>query len=250
MKKFAIMVALALPLAFASCGDDNDTTITLDQTAVNLEYGKSVKVKASEGGVAWGSSNEFVATVNDKGEIEAEHVGTAVITATKNGATAKCTVTVTATNNNFTLPILNWGASVNDVKSAVETQFKDLSLLTGSADGLTYTQPAQAYPWYLYIFKNGGLAGSMLAVDEDMDESLDLEGFIEQRYEEVDETEEGFVYVNANTIGEATLAVIYSYDADLEAVTATWMLPEHTKAGIYDKMVVRDLKTMLKGAKK
>lgn len=244
MKKFAMIMALALPLAFASCGDDDETTITLDQSNVSLDYGKNIKLKASEGGVTWGSSNDFVAKVNDKGEVEAEHAGTCTITATKNGSTARCTVTVVPTNNNFDLPILNWGASVADVKNAV----KDLNLLIDDPDALTYTKAAQAYPWYIYTFMNGGLAGSMLAVDTTMDENMDLEGFLDQRYEVVDETDTQYIYANANSVAEATLVIKYGYDADIDAVTANWMAPSHTKAGIIDPVIEGNLKAIYKKA--
>ena len=49
-----------------------------------------------EGAITWESSNTSYATVDDDGKVTAVGAGTAIITATSNGATASCTVVVSA----------------------------------------------------------------------------------------------------------------------------------------------------------
>lgn len=246
MKKLALLLTLALPLAFASCGDEDDTVITLDQTSVNLDYGKTLKLKASEGGVTWGSSNEFVATVDNKGEITAKHIGSATITATKDGSTARCTVTVAPTNNFFNTYI-TWGSSKAAVKAAMSS---DLTLLVDNENQLMYTNPAQAYPWYGFIFVDGSLDGSAVYFTDAQFDSEDFNGYLAQRYTKIGEYDgEGVLYVNAPTVSAASESAIVEYDGDEDVWTVTYQPVKNTKSQAVDIMIHRQLKALYKEAK-
>jgi hypothetical protein len=83
------------------------TKVTLDQTKVSLEEGKTVTLKATpktsgkkpNKTLKWTSSKTDVATVSSKGVVTAKKAGTTVITAQATDGTNKkatCTVTVTA----------------------------------------------------------------------------------------------------------------------------------------------------------
>lgn len=230
MKKLALMLVMALPFVFASCGDDKEeVNVTLDQTSVDINFGGTATVKASEKGCVWSSSNDFVATVDNNGVIKAEHAGTATITASKDGSTATCEVTVKATNNNFNLPILDWGATMATVKSKVT----GLTLAREDATTLVYTTNGE-FPIYVYGFANDALKASTLSVSEEMDDDktgLDLYGFLAQRYALVSEDETSYTFADANTLTDADMAVLYTFDADSESVIATWTPVDHTKSG-------------------
>ena len=88
MKKFFLLLAVALPMFFAtSCGDDNDESLTLDQTNVTIDYQKTLELKASEKNGTWASTNDFVASVDQKGKVTAHHEGVATISYNKDGKT-------------------------------------------------------------------------------------------------------------------------------------------------------------------
>lgn len=79
------------------------TGITISQTSLNLKTGESAKLEAAVApedannkNVAWTSSDSSVVTVDNDGNLNAVHAGTAVITVTseEGGFTAECTVTV------------------------------------------------------------------------------------------------------------------------------------------------------------
>lgn len=77
------------------------TGITLSQTSLSLEEGKSATLtatvqpsNATDKTVSWSSSNTSVATISN-GVVTAVKEGTATITASAGGKTAQCTVTVT-----------------------------------------------------------------------------------------------------------------------------------------------------------
>lgn len=75
-----------------------ETSVTLDKTAVTLAAGKNVTLRATvkpanAGAVVWSSSDSKVATVVN-GKVTAKKAGTAKITAKVGNKTATCTVTV------------------------------------------------------------------------------------------------------------------------------------------------------------
>ena len=76
------------------------TGITLDQTSMTLDKGTTGKLTAtlspegSTGVIHWTSSNDNVASVDQDGTVSAKNSGTVKITATVNGLSASCDVTV------------------------------------------------------------------------------------------------------------------------------------------------------------
>ena len=79
------------------------TGITLSQTSLSLEVGKTATLTATvqpsdatDKTVSWSSSNSAVATVSSSGVVTAVKEGSATITASAGGKQATCTVTVKA----------------------------------------------------------------------------------------------------------------------------------------------------------
>ena len=78
------------------------TGVVLDRTALNMVYGTSetltatvTPLNASERTVTWISDNTAVATVDSNGKVIAIGVGSATVTASAGGKSARCTVVVT-----------------------------------------------------------------------------------------------------------------------------------------------------------
>ncbi len=78
-------------------------SVTLNKAAVELQVNQGVALTATAAPnvplpreTAWSSNNPAVATVDENGVVKAVAPGTAIITATVDGKTASCTVTVTA----------------------------------------------------------------------------------------------------------------------------------------------------------
>lgn len=232
MKKFALMLTLALPFAFASCGDDEKEISIEGNQVVELNYDAETTLKASEKNGTWASNNEFVATVDKDGKVKANHVGEAVITVSKDGVSASVKVNVKPIYNDFTFPILTWGANMATVKSNVPAT---LTLAGESNNVLTYVTNGN-YPFYIYAFESDKLASSSLTVSIDDDEAL--EAWFEQYYGYVADTDDydgGLLYADAATLANATNAVIYYpiFDEGSEepaAVSLIWTAVDHTKA--------------------
>lgn len=73
----------------------NQTTATLFSNSTPMTMTLSVNGAPEGAAVMWSTSNDNVATVDENGKVTAKNNGTAIITATVNGMTADCTVTVT-----------------------------------------------------------------------------------------------------------------------------------------------------------
>lgn len=86
------------------------TGLTLDKTSLELEYGQKGQLTAtvipsdSTDTVTWSSDKPEVATV-ENGQVTAEGIGSATITATAGSKTAKCEVNVKKASQNGTLKI-------------------------------------------------------------------------------------------------------------------------------------------------
>ena len=119
MRKFTLVLsALSVLCAAVACGPKEDpvvavTGITLSQSSVSLEEGASVSLtatvspsNATDKNVIWSSSYPGVATVSG-GVVTAVSAGTASITATAGGKSAKCEVNVTAKEVSVTGVTLN-----------------------------------------------------------------------------------------------------------------------------------------------
>lgn len=248
MKKFVLMLALALPCVLASCSDENNdpTIISLDKSAVTIDYGETTTLKASEKKAEWSSSNEFVATVDKDGKVEAKHVGQTTISATKDGVSATCVVTVNPTNNAFNT-ILAWGSTQQQIQSQVPT---DLQLFIASPDELLYTLENEEYPWYGFIFEDGKLAGSSLYFTDQMFDDNDFNGYINQRYTSLGNEEDGKLYGNGYTRADSDIALIVNWDTEDEVWVATWQPMTHVGTKALGLSMAQRAKALYKKAKK
>lgn len=102
MKYIKFIALAAAAFMFAACEEKTEgvTNVTLDQSAVQIEVGKTVTLTATvepagAAEVTWESSNTAVATV-DGGVVTGVAEGTAIIAASADGKTASCIVTVVA----------------------------------------------------------------------------------------------------------------------------------------------------------
>ncbi len=239
MKKFAWMLALALPVAatFTSCGDDDETSITLNASTASVNYDNTIELKASEKNAVWSSSDEFIATVDSKGVVKGHHVGEAIITASKDGASASCKITVNETNHDYVLPLMKWNASYTAIKNEVNNlvfdaensvENKTLVYGTGSVDG---------FPWYIYEFNTTGLSSSSFTVDfTDEDSYTDVCDYLDQYFKQISFDDETFVttYANANSVAEAKIVARVAADFDYNTITAAFTPNNGTRSSIND----------------
>ncbi|MBE6314730.1 MAG: hypothetical protein E7079_07245 [Bacteroidales bacterium] len=234
MKKFFVAMAFALPLVFASCEKNDEPIVLPEGVSINVYETDALEVAGE-----WTSSNEFVATVDKKGNVTAHHVGEAVLTVIDGTQTATCKVVVNPVNTSYTLPSFAWGSDVKAVKNYCST----LTLLEENTDEegvciLSYLTGSD-FPGYIYFVAPEGLAASSIVVD--INDTENWEAFMYQYFADLEEDEEWFYLINANTVAEATIAVQYGWN-DETSIIATFMpLTEETRSG--------DIKEMFKNIK-
>lgn len=230
MKKFMMLVALALPMVFASCSSDEDeTAITLDKSALEVSYQGTGAISTETKNVKWTSDNEFVATVDEKGVVTGIHCGEANIVATKGELMATCKVTVLPTNMDYVMPYLTWGATVAEVESAFKGFEKDP---TSTSTTLNYwTNCAnKTYPAYQYLFNgkvndvsyNGLYTAGLLtegSADDDVISTTinKMNTWVSQYYKSVqpgdnDSDDTVRVYENGEGVRVAVLDALYTID--------------------------------------
>ncbi len=152
----ATMAAMmALCVLLAACGGAK-SSLTLDKSSIELYVGQTVRLNATVSDenleITWASDNESVVTVNRRGSVVGEGVGTATVTATlEDGTSASCAVTVKETKVtisqqtaeiNLDDPVDRWTITLTAEASdggAVTWESSDTSLATVSGGVVTAT---------------------------------------------------------------------------------------------------------------
>lgn len=90
-------IAAICTITVSATAPVENNKLTLNRTRIELYPGESFYLKVvsgSTGTTSWTSSNPTLATVGADGRVTAKGVGTVTITATENGKSASCTLTV------------------------------------------------------------------------------------------------------------------------------------------------------------
>ena len=198
MKK--LFLILSMSMLFMACSDDKDDYTGQIPSAISLYVGETQKIEA----VGAKSSNEFVASVSNKGEVRAEHVGTARISA---GFQRHCTVTVKPKYNIYPDPYIKWGASISDVMRAVGSPTKQESAkLTYKISDTTII---------MYKFKQGGLSSVAVGLTNSILTASQLVYFMRERYLAIDSSSGMYTFMDGYTTQSATMLISFTYKSPL-----------------------------------
>lgn len=184
MKKLLLLTLLILPLAFASCGSDDEPNYK-DQTLV---VGSVYSIPG--GSTGWTSDNELIASVSTAG-VKAEHVGETYI---RNG-NKSFKVTVTPRFNTYEIPCLQFGASSSTVKSFMS----GYTMISETDEILLYTGK-HPVSFVAYSFTNSALTLSSVIIPITSVDMNELVSFLAERYVYVtkDEEENYFGFLSAD----------------------------------------------------
>lgn len=112
MKKLILFLLISvLSLTLITPSNAYAATVKINKSKVTLNVGKTytLKISGTTKAVKWTSSKKSVATVSSKGKVTALKAGTAVITATVNKKSYRCSVTVKDPVVKVFLPVILLG---------------------------------------------------------------------------------------------------------------------------------------------
>lgn len=149
-----LLLALLPAQAFAA-----KASIKLNKSKVNVAADGTVRLKATVTGkdskVTWESSDKSVAVVNSKGKVTAKKKGRVTITASANGKTAQCIVTVKKKSADYKAPYKAFlekgvtGGGRANWYCVLDIDGKDAPELIVTSDGGRFAT------YYVYTVKNG-----------------------------------------------------------------------------------------------
>ena len=153
-------------------------TVTLSSSTLQLYASATATLTATitptvSGSVSWGSSANYIATVNSNGLVTALQPGSATITATySDGSASSCTVTVSAHKVTLSSPTLQLYASMTAALTATITptasgsvswSSSDTSIATVSSNGLVVAKKAGSAN-ITATYSDGGTASCAVTV--------------------------------------------------------------------------------------
>ncbi len=192
---------------FTACSDEKEEPKIPIPTAKSISVGSSFSLKVQGD---WKSSNDFVASVNNEGDVKAEHVGECTISNGKN----RCKVTVTPKSNFLKEPITEWGISKSQLISKCGSNYKE------SGNSIGYLSNSNIGQITMYTFdSNGRLSSSVVTVS--IGYTSELVDFLIERYQPIHVDGYDFYFTNGYSTQSITTAVcmsLYQYDKNYWAV--------------------------------
>ncbi len=229
MKKFlsvmAIMFAVVLStVVFSSCSsdDDDETSFCFLKNPYVTFTGYTAQLPFNGKATYWYSTNDFVASVKDDGTMTANHVGKCEIIASSGNQSARCTIDVRPIHKIYTDPLLEWGASMDDVK-----KYEKRSIVKEEPNGILYKIDNSVAKGLMYVFKNGRLSNVVVLIEHNYDTNIarQVAAFLKERYRVISvsstvsyfsdgkdmETSSTLVIVELNPSGHpGTMAIYYT----------------------------------------
>jgi len=199
--KFLLFAVLTFSLL--SCEKE---LLEVENEKITLSNEGIAFIKASSGSsINYTSENRFIATVNEKGMVSANHIGETNIIVESDGILVSVPVEVKAAYNYDTEPELNWTWDSTEIKKKFgEPTYRSNNEFTyyTSDDILNFGQ-------IKYEFDN---TGKVCEINWGVKASgVNFMKYITERYLYIDERFDNYIYINAMTRSEASLQVEVGY---------------------------------------
>lgn len=186
-----MMMLLITLFILPSCSKDDEPSINIP-SSISVNVGSSYNLGVDGD---WSTSNDFVASVSDKGVVYGEHVGDCNITI----GNKSCKVSVKGTINLYKDPIIDWGISKSEVISRWGNNYTEI----GNAIGY-YTDDLKA-PILMYSFENGKLSNAVMTVSTDYTSTM--VDFLLERYLPIGMSGYDFFFINNGTLQTSSTVI-------------------------------------------
>lgn len=210
MKKLLVFVA-AFAMMFVSC---KKGTINLSSESVTLNKGQEYSIQASsDKSITYATSNEYHASVNDKGVVTANFVGSTNIKITTENDSKEFRVNVAPVSKLYEEPEFNFGMR----ESAVIEKYGEpyLSQVDGNVTLLAYLTDNEQVPLLIIEIEDGCVVA--YCVEGQYSTSyMELATFIEERYNFVESYNGYKYYVNGLEPKDVTLMIGKFWDIEAD----------------------------------
>lgn len=176
MKKTLYILALITILSLTACSGKDEPDNKFND--ITLDYNKTYTIPNGTG-TTWKTSNNLIASVSGN-VVKAEHVGIAIISSEK----GSFKVTVKPTMNTYPEPCLDWGTSMDLVKSFMNSYTGNVFLSEQDYTSLLYQSSSinQKVLITLYLFENSKLYNSVVLLNLNYIPFNNLVEFLSERY--------------------------------------------------------------------
>lgn len=197
MKRIVIMAAVALLLFATSCKKGD---INLKQTSVELHKGETFQIDASSDKlITYTSQNLYHASVYATGLVKAQYVGATKVVLETEDDRQEFSVDVVPVSKLYSEPSFKIGASKEDVIS----EFGDMYF---EQDGMmVYLFLQDNVSMFTVSLENNKVVGYSYTISTDY--SNELSTFLNERYNFVTYSNDIYMYVNALSMNDATMAI-------------------------------------------
>ena len=168
------------------------TAISLDREALTMRHGDTYSLQTSffpenatpPAAFSWSSSDPWVATVDQQGNITAHRIGMATIRVETDGFFAACTLTVNPVYNSWSEPALLFLESQAQIRNAERRNVNNSLTNIAGGQAMVYDgESSSRLKYCVYTFSSDQMTAALLAfADNDNTGISAARGFCEERY--------------------------------------------------------------------
>lgn len=200
MKRLFIIICAVCLIVTVSCKKDDKEIKITNGTDISLFSEETHQIECeSQGTVTYTGSDEFIASVSQKGLVTANHVGRNVINLNDGKYTADVNITVNPKYNTYPEPAIDFGDSENKVREELGEPYM-------YQDGyMVYMGYSAKAPMLMVEIENGKVESYSVVVDDDY--SIQVTKYLVERYQPIYYNDAMVMYMNAMEIDKATKIV-------------------------------------------
>ncbi len=240
MKKLLLSLLFGIGVfVLTGCGGDeeDDAPLTITPGSLSMFFDGTQQLKAS-GATSWETGNDFIASVDQNGLVEARHVGSTEIIASNGSKMGKCSVTIVPKYKLYDTPILKWKASKSEIKAA-ETH----TLSSDNDSELAYLYDnGTVKTAVIYVFEDGGLEVIFAFNDEDYFPMHAM--YLLERYQPAGVDDGMYVFMDAMDINKSKTLISLNYQ-DISKTTVALAMYTNSSSIITRYGEIDDVKERL-----
>ena len=203
-------MAFCLLCGCSSDNEDDVTAFSVTPKEISLTgTGASARLTASASNVQWSIENEWVAHVDNAGEVTSRHIGKTKIKAISGGHVTECKCTVSPRFETYEEPCLAFGKSKEEIVRKMGSP--SYQIPNGDETSIVYGEKND-YQITSYTFKNNKLSSVIVLLKSTDLRVMQISDFLYERYVLILELTTGTdaVFTNGYRLKDSSVMVIFN----------------------------------------